>query len=324
MTREDTFAPVGDLQRILIIKLSALGDFILAIGPMQTIRRQWPNAHLTLMTTAPYRGIAEEMGIFDDILIDPRPSLSQPGTVLDLRRQLRDLQCDMVFDLQTSDRSSGYRALFLPDAPLWSGIARGASHPHANPDRDQMHTIERQAEQLRMSGIPETATADLSFFERVDISRFDLPKPYCIVVPGGAPHRPDKRWPADRFGGFCQWLLTRGIAPIVIGTEAERAAVDQILDLAPGARSLVGETSILEIGALARGACLAVGNDTGPMHIMSAAGCPSIVLYSHASDPALCAQRGPHVVIQRVPDLSALPVDPVIDAARVELDPADT
>jgi len=44
------------------------------------------------------------------------------------------------------------------------------------------------------------------------------------------------------------------------------------------------------------------------MHLIAAAGCPSLVLYGQASDPALCAQRGPKVDILRVDDLAALPV----------------
>ena len=52
-------------------------------------------------------------------------------------------------------------------------------------------------------------------------------------------------------------------------------------------------TSFIDIIALARDAAGAVGNDTGPMHLIVAAGCPSVVLFSDESDPALCAPRGP-------------------------------
>ena len=58
----------------------------------------------------------------------------------------------------TSERSSRYFHLVHTGTP-WSGIASGASHPHANPDRNLMHTIDRQADQLRMAGISETPAA---------------------------------------------------------------------------------------------------------------------------------------------------------------------
>tara|TARA_Y100000766_G_scaffold254988_1_gene240765 strand:+ start:50 stop:274 length:225 start_codon:yes stop_codon:yes gene_type:complete len=67
----------------------------------------------------------------------------------------------------------------------------------------------------------------------------------------------------------------------------------------------------MEIAGLARRAAGAVGNDTGPMHLIAATGCPSMVLYSHASDPALCAQRGPDVRIIRKPSLGELSTEEV-------------
>jgi ADP-heptose:LPS heptosyltransferase len=70
----------------------------------------------------------------------------------------------------------------------------------------------------------------------------------------------------------------------------------------------------IDIVALARGAVAAIGNDTGPMHAAAMAGCPSVVLYSNESDPALCAQRGPVVTILRRENLCALSVDEVIGA----------
>ena len=66
--------------------------------------------------------------------------------------------------------------------------------------------------------------------------------------------------------------------------------------------------------SLARAAAVAIGNDTGPMHLIATAGCPSIVLFSGDSDPALCAPRGPLVDVLRRPDLATLDVDTVLHA----------
>ncbi len=76
----------------------------------------------------------------------------------------------------------------------------------------------------------------------------------------------------------------------------------------------MGRTGLLDIAALARGARAAVGNDTGPMHLMAAAGAPSVALFSAASDPALCGQRGPHVAILRRPVLADLEPGDVVKA----------
>ncbi|MGH6618562.1 MAG: glycosyltransferase family 9 protein, partial [Alphaproteobacteria bacterium] len=60
-----------------------------------------------------------------------------------------------------------------------------------------------------------------------------------------------------------------------------------------------------------------VGNDTGPMHIAAAVGCPSLVLFSAESDPALCGQRGPAVAYLRRPVLADLAVAEVEAALRL-------
>ena len=282
--------------RILVIKLGALGDFVQALGPFAAIRRHHAGDHVTLLTTEPFVEIAEAGGWFDEVWIDDRPALGTPGKWLALRRRLRGAGFRRVYDLQTSDRSALYYRLFRPGpSPEWSGVARGCSHPHDNPRRDFMHTIDRQAEQLRMAGIADVPPADLSWVE-ADAARFALSEPYALLVPGGAAHRPAKRWPADRYGALARRLADTGVRPALLGIRDEGAVLDAVA-AAPGALSLAGRTGVLDIAALARGAACAVGNDTGPMHLIAVAGCPSVVLFSEESDPALCAPRGAAVTI---------------------------
>lgn len=291
------------IRRVLVIKLGALGDFVQAFAPFAAIREHHPQAEITLLTTRPYAELAAVSPYFDHVWIDAKPKMWQIGKVLDLRRRLRDAGFDRVYDLQTSDRSSWYFRLLGPGVE-WSGIAKGCSHPHANPRRDFMHTAERQAEQLAMAGIPQASPPDLSWITP-DPHRFSLPRPYALLCPGGAPHRPAKRWPAQRFAAMSTWLAERGVTPVLLGTDKEQAEIDSIRALCPAAVSLAGRTGFVDILGLAREALAALGNDTGPMHLIAAASCPSVVLFSYESDPALCAPRG-RVTVLRVPDLADL------------------
>lgn len=300
--------------RVLVIKLAALGDFVQAFGPFAAIRRHHPGATVTLLTTPPFVDLARAGGWFDDIWIDSRPKALNVGGWMALRRRLRNGGFGRVYDLQTSDRSALYFRLFWPGpTPEWSGIARGCSHPHANPRRDFMHTVERQAEQLALAGLEDVPAGDLSWVE-ADAARFGISGPYALVAPGGAQHRPAKRWPAQRFANLAAWLAERGIKPVLVGGPEEAALLGAVAVACPAALNLAGRTSLLDIVALARGAACAVGNDTGPLHLTAAAGCPSVVLYSHASDPLLCAQRGPRVTIVRRPVLDDLSVEEVTAA----------
>ncbi|MGE4219380.1 MAG: glycosyltransferase family 9 protein [Alphaproteobacteria bacterium] len=307
--------------RILVIKLGALGDFVQALAPMAAIRRHHPDAHLTLLTTAPFVELAEASRWFDDIWVDSRPDWWQPGGWLDLRRRLRTGRFQRVYDLQTSDRSGWYFRLMrrpLPGAlrPEWSGIATGCSHPHSNPERDRMHTAERQREQLAMAGVPMNEPADLSWLD-ADVGRFPLTNGFFLLAPGGAAHRPEKRWPAQRYGAFARELANTGHQPVLIGGADEAEVMAAIRAKCPTALDLSGKTTLLDLAGLARRAAGAAGNDTGPMHVVAAVGCPSLVLYSHASDPALCGQRGPEVMVLRRRELKGLAVGEVEAAKRL-------
>jgi len=293
--------------RVLVIKLGALGDFVQAAGPFAAIRDFHRRDTITLLTTRPFAEFAARSPWFDEVWIDSRPKLWQLEKLLGLRARLRDGGISRVYDLQTSDRSGFYAKLFWPSPrPDWSGIAAGCSLPHANPQRDFMHTMDRQAEQLAMAGIDKVSTPDFDWVE-TDISRFCLHEKFAVLAPGGAAHRPDKRWPMGRYAELAEYLSGQGVQPVVISGVEDQIDIDGVVNL-------TGETSLEDLFGLAGGAHLAVGNDTGPMHIFAAAGTPSLVLYSHASDPALCAQRGAKVEIIRRENLDELSVEDVVSA----------
>jgi ADP-heptose:LPS heptosyltransferase len=307
--------------RILVVKLGALGDFIQAFGPAASIRNHHPAAEITLLTTAPFADLGRAAPWFDRVWIDERPSWRRPGAWLALRRRLRGAGFSRVYDLQTTDRSGGYFCLLGPGRrPEWSGIAPGCSHPHANPARDSMHTIVRQAEQLAMAGIAGIPPPDLGWLD-ADIAEFALgAAPFVLLVPGGAAHRPDKRWPAESYGALAAILAGRGLRAVVLGTAAERSLAQAIGWAAPDVLDLTGRTSLAEIAALGRLAAGAVGNDTGPMHLLAAVGCPLTALFSDASDPALCAPGGPvpeAIAVLREAPLSGLDSATVAAALRL-------
>ncbi|MEK9662932.1 MAG: glycosyltransferase family 9 protein, partial [Alphaproteobacteria bacterium] len=154
-----------------------------------------------------------------------------------------------------------------------------------------MHTVERQAEQLAMAGLADVPAPSLDWVT-TDVAAFGLPDRYALLVAGGSAHRPEKRWPVGSFARLARWLADMGIAPVLLGTRAEADVNATIAAFCDAAIDLTGRTGFADIVALARGAAAAVGNDTGPMHLVATAGAPSAVLFSQFSDPALCAPRG--------------------------------
>jgi ADP-heptose:LPS heptosyltransferase len=302
----------SDPKRILVVKHGALGDIVLALGPFAAIRAHHEGAHIVLLTTTPFARFLKGCRYFDEIWIDDKPKAWQLGGWLTLRRTLRDGRFERVYDLQHTDRTRMIYRLLGNPRPEWSGIIRGASHPHTNPGRDSMHTIERQAEQLAAAGIAATPETDLAWLPETDTSRFLLADRIALLVPGGSPDRPRKRWPAQRYASLSKWLSARGLQPVLIGTLVESPIIEEIDDRVRGVANLCNDTSLAAIVALARRAEVAIGNDTGPMHLIAAAGCPSLVLFSDDSVPGQTAPRGANVRSLQVPQLEFLAAAKVI------------
>jgi len=173
-----------------------------------------------------------------------------------------------------------------------------------------MHTIERQREQLEMAGIMAFPAPDLSWLT-ADLAPYDLPARFVLLVPGASPLRPAKRWPAAQFGAVAAAL---DLPCVVIGSAAESPLAAEILALAPGTRDLTGRTSLPAIAALAQRASFALGNDTGPTHLIAATGCPTLALFGEDSDPALCAPRGAAVQVLRRQPIGAITPEEVLAA----------
>ncbi len=313
------------MEKILVIKLSALGDFVLALAAAKRIREAHPKAHITLLTTPPFEALAKSCPYFNAVDIGGRPEGFNAWVAL--RKRIKAAAYDRVYDLQTSAQSGRIFQVLRPNPPAWSGIAFGCALPHKNPLRNSMHTLERQADQLMYAGIWADAPTAPGTAPRPDLSWIlksapgdrpvpggVRPRPYAMLVPGGAAHRPEKRWPVEHYAELARILYSRGLDIVVIGGPQETPLAHAIQRQTPRARDLTGRTDFERIAILGAKAALAVGNDTGPLHLAAAAGAPTIVLFSKASDPALSAPRG-RVAILQAEKLAALPVAQVAQSA---------
>ncbi|AYV49381.1 ADP-heptose--LPS heptosyltransferase [Caulobacter flavus] len=314
-----------EIKKVLVIKLGALGDFVLALAAMKKIREAHPRAKITLLTTPPFEALARLSPYFNAVEVDGRPS--DAGDLFKMLGRIRKAKYDRVYDLQTNNRTGWYFQALRPFPPQWSGIANGASLPQRGRARYHMHTLERHADQLRQAGIwPDAPTEpgsapppDLSWILRKHkdarpVAGAVTPKPYVLLVPGGSAHRPEKRWPVESYAQLAALLKSKGLDIVIIGGPQESAMARQIQKAAGQARDLTGRTDFAQLAVLGAKAALVVGNDTGPTHLLAAAGAPTIALFSDASDPALCGPRG-HVAVIKSPDLKALPVSTVASTA---------
>lgn len=301
---------------ILVIKHGALGDFIIATCAFSAIRDYHPYAHIVLLTTEPYRDLAEQSGYFNEVWVDSRPKLWKIKSVSRVLHMLRggddNYRFKRVYDLQSSDRTAWYYRLMGWSKPQWVGKAKGCSHPRLIPD-NQLHVYDIFSDHLKRIGFPGVPLPNVDWLDD-SIEQFNLPERFIILIPGASAKRPKKRWTVEGYAALIKHYSAKGFSSVVIGGMAEKefAASIETMCLDDEMINLVGKTSFGMIAALARKALGAVGSDTGPMHIVAAAGCPAFVLFSGDSDPKLHGPRSEKWTFVQVDDLNTLNSERVI------------
>ncbi|MBM4226573.1 MAG: glycosyltransferase family 9 protein [Gammaproteobacteria bacterium] len=316
LSRRPQVSTTRKLQRapapVLIIKLGALGDFFMALPAMRAVRDHHADRPLHLLTIPALAGLARDSGLFDAVFEDPKAAF--PLGHWRMARLIRNMDCHRVYDLQGTKRTAWYFRLIGRHAPEWAGPVRGCALPRP-PRPPGAHRCEWYAAQLQTLGITVPPSADPVWLH-AEIRTWALPSSYCLVAAGGSAHRPGKRWPTQRYIALLKALAPE-MKPVLIGTAVDAEANREIAGVVPGAIDLTGRTSLAALASLAREARFAVGNDTGPMHVIAATDCASVVLYSQESDPGFIAPLGSRVTCLQRPVLEQLGVDEVLEAIRV-------
>ena len=266
--------------RILIIKLGALGDVLLATPHMHSIVAAHPDARVTLLTAPAYADLLQDQAGLEIVAFPRRGWVAMWRVLVWLRRR----RFAVVYDLQGSLRSRIMTR--LSGARRRIGRARNVAYTHAPPPAASgTHAFRELNALLEVAGI-EPATPRVWLAEPVaDAARVDTwlqdntPRDARLVLlhAGASERWPAKRWEAESYAALAAVLDTRGFTVIWIGGAADRAVN----------RRLAGETgidatdafSITELVALGRRARFAVVNDSGPMHLLAAAALPVYALF---------------------------------------------
>jgi lipopolysaccharide heptosyltransferase I len=290
--------------RVLIVRLSALGDIVHAVPVLAALRHQDPAVEVDWLVEEAYAPILalvdglrrrvvvraeREPSVFPDPSpASPRFSSGASGylrAVAFLRRQRYDVALDLQGLIKSAvwARASGARRVVgFAREHLREPQAAWLYHEHVTPPHPA-HVIQKNLAvarhlgaapapailPLRSDRTPALTTAMHGLLEGTR---------YAVINPGAA--WPNKRWPGARFAALCRALFhEHGLVSVVTWGPAERALADEIVALAAGAARLSPPTSVGELAAVLQDAALVVSGDTGPLHIAAAVGAPVVGLY---------------------------------------------
>lgn len=323
-------------QRVLITRLSAIGDCILTIPTAVRAKQLWPDCELTWIVECGAYQLLEQHPAIDEVLRIEPGWLKRPGEWMALRRELRNRDFDLVLDPQGLTKSamlgwfSGSRTRVGFDytharelAPLLANRRVQRTARHMVDSYLQVlspWTDIRPGEgefQMPVYG-PEALTASRM------VSELGLANhPWIALNPGAG--WSTRLWPVQRFGMLARELFReRGIRSLVFWSgESELLLAKVIEEVSCGAATVAPKTSLTEMLELLRHSTLMVTGDTGPLHMASAVGTPCVSLHGPTWSDVSGPYGNRHIAIQSPsPQLSKKLVrkGPNIAMQAIELD----
>ena len=288
-------APVN---RILIIRLSALGDVVMSSGLIPAMRALHPEARISWLTQSAAAPLLRHNPDLHQVIVWPREQWLQLWKsrhfgelwrhVMAFRAQLRAQRFDLVLDAQGLLKSA--LCAWLTGAPRRVGLIpreggqllvseRVVPAPVAVPKMGaEYRFLSRYLGASEASFVPDLAIGDAQRATAVAVLReAGVVGRYAVLAPFTT--RPQKHWFDDHWVEVAQGLMSCGWTPVILGAPQDQAHAQRIVDGAPCVVNLAGRLRLDESVAAVAGAGLLIGVDTGLTHMGTALKVPTIALF---------------------------------------------
>ena len=313
-----------DFRKILLIKLSAVGDVIHTIPVLNKLRRRYPAAQLDWLVTPAIAELLRHNPAITNVIEFAREDWSRPWTPAPfvsyarLAAKLRANGYDLVVDMHGQFRTAVFA--LATGAPVRIGFDR----PRARVWDASPRTFSAEARKHAWQGAREGSW--LAYTDHIPVPTLDLhavdrylsvgpilgleegPPDFSFPIPQAASaniesllRRHDiagaplvamapgtiwetKHWGTDKFAEVARHFLQKGFAVALMGSRRERTVCEEVARLAPGSVDVAGETTLTELAALVRRSAISVTNDSGPMHLAVALGRPVVSVFG-PTDP---------------------------------------
>lgn len=307
--------PFDNLRNILVIRLGAMGDIVHVIPAVKNLRRAFPTSYIVWLVEDKVKDLIEELPEIDEVLVFPRKkwqtALRHPYKYLkivsELRiflRKLREREYDVALDFHGNFKSG--LLTFLSNAKTRVGFAKGVckefnfifTNLRIKPQQKRMHRIDKYFSLLQGIGIRtcyQRPVFSISDNDRLYIDDFIFrnhlhEKPIAVLHPGTSMFGKFKRWPPENYAFLADRLIREmNYSVIFTWSMPEYDLVKHILSLMQHHATMACRTtSIKQLIALLQRAHLYIGGDTGPTHLASCMGIPTVAIFG-PKDPSIYA-----------------------------------
>ncbi|MGQ9630634.1 MAG: lipopolysaccharide heptosyltransferase II [bacterium] len=293
------------IERILVIKLSSIGDVVLVTPALRHLRRAYPKAKISFLVEREASDIVRHNPNLDELIIFDRTEFDLRGFAR-IARHLRDARFDLAIDFQGLARSALF--VYLSGARYRVGLGRWPGYfrniPH---DRGRVrHAVVSYREVIRSMNIIPEGRDELELHigpeERARGDRLwkesglEGDRGVAILNPGAKWET--KRWPTENFISLGRRLKEEGYGVALIGSEQDLPTANRIAEELRNAANFAGRATLGETAAIISRGDVFITGDTGPMHIAMAVGTPVVALFG-PTDPARTGPWGEHYAVVR-------------------------
>ncbi len=318
-----------NIKRLLIRGTNWVGDSVMVLPALRKVRRTFSQAQITLLVVPWVSGIYEECGCVDELLIYDRDGEHQ-GIFgrLKLVRFLRKQGFDAALLFQNAFEAA--LLVRLAGIPIRAGYRRDGrgwllSHPVSTDSRitklhqvhyylDLIHQLEPNVRATLSAASSQVKNSDVSSYfpdlfltvspRRKEAARHELqelgirlPDKLVGVNPGAA-YGSAKRWLSDRYAVLLDRLIQERKVQVAIFGAPSEVSIAQSIQSQMRQRPVIlsGKTQLSELIAMIACCDLFITNDSGPMHLASALGVPTLALFG-PTDEMATGPLGPTAVV---------------------------
>jgi len=293
---------LNEINKILIIKPSSLGDIIHSLPTLVELRKLYPESYIAWVIFTHFAEILYGNQYLNEIILWNR--YSGPIEFINMMKYIRDKHFDLVIDLQGLARTA--LISFYSGAKYKLGVPglKELSYlfiKEVGPYSKSQHAIERNLTIIRFLGYepnsklfpinisPGDEQYAKSFLSK---NRYNFKKNLVGISPSAGIKQ--KMWEPEKFASIANKLIeTYDCYIIIFGTEKDINIAEKIIELIRNKNNVINainKTSLKQLCALIKFCSIFIGNDTGPLHIAAALNVPTIGLYG----PSNPEQLGPY------------------------------
>lgn len=291
--------------RVLVVRLSALGDVLFALETVAALHDARPDLRLEFLVEDRFAALLQDHPQIAAVHVYPRRhKLRIPGSILRLRRQRFDLVLDLHGILKSALHVAAVRATRKIGCapPAAREGSQRAWHEVVPVPTPLPHRADLGYLLLQHLGIAARRTPPvLAAIEPPSDLLAGLLRPLVLLHPGTSSFATFKRWPEVRFAELAQRLVARGLGVAVSFGPGEQPLADTIVAAAPTARAIDGgQLGLRGLAGVLRHVDTMIAADTGPLHIAAAVGTPCVALFG-PKDPLRYGPRAhgavPHEIL---------------------------